>query len=150
MRFQDDFAGGGSAKVFPARPVHVQQSTKTCKAFLDAAQDVSRVQLVPVGKRHALQRPLVFAVSVLHAEEPSQCFLAWLPDPGDYINALEGQGYDRLAGAAALPADEQACAEPLLAARLHNLALALRLLPATLAAAEARSAGVLLYSLPVL
>ena len=80
--------------------------------------------------------PLVFAASVLHAEEPSQCLLWWLPDSGDYLEALEGQGYGGLAKAAASPAEEQACAEPVLAARLHNLALALRLLPATLAAAE--------------
>lgn len=78
----------------------------------------------------------MFAVSVLHAEEPSQCFLGWLPDSGDYLDALEAQGYNGVADDAALPADEQACAEPVLAARLHNLALALRLLPATLAAAE--------------
>lgn len=76
---------------------------------------------------------MALAVSVLYDKEPSKCILEWLPDPEDFVEALERQGYSAPAQGAAAPADEQACDEPVLAARLHNLALTMRLLTATFA-----------------
>ena len=78
------------------------------------------------------------AVSVLYGEEPPpERYMAWLPNQADFLHALKRQGYSDICTPG--PPEEQACAEPVLAARLHNLALTLRLLPAAFAH-EARAA----------
>ncbi len=69
------------------------------------------------------------AASVLHVDPPSQCVPGWLPGPADFLGALAAQGYTAGPSEDALTPEAQAKVEPILAARMHSLALLLRLLP---------------------
>lgn len=70
---------------------------------------------------------------MLYVDPPSECTLEWLPGPADFLEALKAQGYDPDKPTAPLSATEQQqqqqmLAEAVPAARLHVLALLLRLL----------------------